>query len=76
MHDPRNPPARADGSIAFELLTANERREYLDGWGHATIKVPAVARPAGECFWFDFGRIEGKAQSFKHRDATAAAATP
>lgn len=36
------PPREADGSIRFSGLRPEHRREYLDGWGHATVACPPV----------------------------------
>ena len=57
-------PLRTDGSIAFEALKSEHRREYLDGWANVTIGVPAAPVNNARVF-FNFGQIEAHAQAAK-----------
>lgn len=67
--DDNKTPLRPDGSIDFGALKPAARRDYLDGWGHSTIRVPAT-QPRTPSKWFNFGSIEALAA--QHRQAASA----
>jgi hypothetical protein len=68
MHDATKPPLRSDGSIAFEQLPPAARREYLDGWGYTTVRVPAQ-QPSSPSPWFNMGSIEARAHQARAASA-------
>jgi hypothetical protein len=46
-------------TVVFKDLKPEERRDYLDGWGHETIGLPAK-QPASPSKMFNRGVIEAK----------------
>jgi hypothetical protein len=59
-HSPSStPPQRADGSLAFEQLLPEHRRDYLDGWSAATIGGTSPRTVTSERF-FKAGVIEAR----------------
>jgi hypothetical protein len=57
------PPREPHGAnlLVFAELKPNHRRDYLDGWSHATIGAPARKPPEASQEFFNFGAIEARA---------------
>lgn len=63
MHqEPTYPPREPHGArlLVFASLKPYHRRDYLDGWAHATIGVPAQKRADADEAFFNFGAIEAR----------------
>lgn len=61
MPEEKYPPLLADGFVDFGRLHQNHRRDYLDGWGSATIKVPASRPLDASAEFFNLGSSEARA---------------
>lgn len=55
-------PTRPDGTIDFGRLEQYQRTRYLEGWGHATVRIPAKSETDK---WFNIGAIEAMALTGK-----------
>lgn len=62
MHqEPKYPPMLDTGFVDFAGLRPNHRRDYLDGWGYATIQVPPNRPDGASAEYFNRGSIEARA---------------
>lgn len=51
-------PVRPDGTVDFAALKPEQRARYLEGWSHATVRVPAKSATDK---YFNIGAIEAMA---------------
>jgi hypothetical protein len=59
------PPLDASGRPIFAELKPEHRRDYLDGWGFATIGVPSARPTDANVIFFELGATEAREHAAK-----------